>query len=97
VTAPTFTTRPTTVQLHHYAGLHWTGSPSIVVFWLRCVAPIEVLYTTVPVGCDVISGANGTSYVATPLDVGRYLTAQVGANGRNAFALSGAINTSAIL
>jgi hypothetical protein len=75
----------------------WTGSPSIVVFWLRCVAPIEVLYTTVPVGCDVISGANGTSYVATPLDVGRYLTAQVGANGRNAFALSGAINTSAIL
>ena len=23
VTAPTFTTRPTTEQLHHYAGRHW--------------------------------------------------------------------------
>jgi len=24
VTAPTFTTRPTTEQLHHYAGRHWS-------------------------------------------------------------------------
>src|SRR5690606_5440865 len=33
VTAPTFTTRPTTEQLHHYAGRHYFGTHPAQVFF----------------------------------------------------------------
>ncbi len=77
----------------------WSGSPapSLAIYWLRCDHPITTGYTTVPVGCAVITGANGTSYTSTSSDVGKYLTAQVAGNSSRGFALAGALNSKAIV
>ena len=76
----------------------WTGTPTptIAIYWLRCNQPLTTGYTTVPTGCAVISGANATTYVVTPADTGKYLTAQLGGNSSLGFALAGAVNTTVI-
>jgi hypothetical protein len=76
----------------------WTGSPAptIVVYWLRCTAPVTTGYTAVPAGCVAITGQRALSYVATAADVGKYLTAQVGAINPSGTRLAGAVSTTPI-
>ena len=76
----------------------WTGAPTptIVIYWLRCSQPVTSGYSTVPAGCQVISGANGTSYVAAAADVGKYLTAQVAGNNSIGYAIAGTLSPVAI-
>jgi hypothetical protein len=74
----------------------WTGSPTIAIYWLRCTQPVSSGFTTVPAGCQAISGATGTTYVSTTQDVGKYLTVQVAGNSPQGFALAGAVNTTAV-
>jgi hypothetical protein len=76
----------------------WTGTPlpTIVQAWLRCNAPIATAFTTVPAGCTAISGANGTTYLSTLSDVGKYLTTQLGGSNSMGFTLAGAVNGTAI-
>lgn len=73
----------------------WTGSPTIVVYWLRCAQPITAVYTSVPAGCVPIPGANSTTYTSTSADAGRFLTAQVAGNSSQGFSLAGATNSTA--
>jgi hypothetical protein len=67
-----------------------------VIYWLRCSQPVTSGYTTVPAGCQVISGANSTTYVATAADIGKYLTAQVAGNNSLGFAIAGTLSPAAI-
>lgn len=104
VQAPTNVVPPT-VSGQATAGSTWTvdtGSwagvpaPTIVIYWLRCDRPMSAAFTTVPLGCVPISGANGRTYTSTIADIGKYLTAQVAGNSPLGFALSGAVNTTPI-
>ncbi|WP_191412333.1 hypothetical protein [Salinibacterium sp. ZJ70] len=72
----------------------WAGTPTptIAIYWLRCQMPISATFTTVPVGCAVIPGANGTTYTVTTADRDTYLTAQVAGNNSLGFALAGAMS-----
>ncbi|MGB3909253.1 MAG: hypothetical protein WBL06_02120 [Pseudolysinimonas sp.] len=79
-----------TVDVGTWAG---TPTPTMAIHWLRCTQPMNVIYTVVPSGCVVISGATATTYVSTQTDVGRYLTAQVAGNSPLGFALAGAVST----
>jgi hypothetical protein len=73
----------------------WTGTPAPTfgIYWLRCASPIGSSFTTVPAGCSAISGANGTTYVSTAADIGKYLTAQLAGSNSSGFALAGAAST----
>lgn len=71
----------------------WTGSPTFVQAWLRCLSPVTTTFTAVPAGCTAISGARSTAYVTTSADAGMYLTAQVGAVNAHGTTLSGAVST----
>ena len=76
----------------------WSGSPAPTFgyFWLRCSQPVGTGHTTVPSGCSAISGANGTTYVATSADAGRYLTAQIAGSNSSGFSLAVAPSSTAI-
>jgi len=76
----------------------WTGTPAptFVQAWLRCTSPVNAPFTTVPSGCTAISGANGTSYVATAADAGKYLTVQMAGSNSSGAALAGAPSTTPI-
>ena len=74
----------------------WTGTISTAVYWVRCSFLVAANYTTLPASCSAIPGATGLTYVATAADAGKYLSVQVAGNGASGFALSGAINATAI-
>jgi hypothetical protein len=70
----------------------WSGSPSLGIFWLRCVQPISASFGQVPTGCTAIPGATSSSYTTTTLDLGKYVTAQVAGSNSIGFGLAGAIS-----
>jgi uncharacterized protein YkwD len=76
----------------------FTGSPTPTVkrAWLRCSQPVTTRFSSVPSGCSTISGATGTTYVATSADAGKYLTALVTATNSLGTTRSGAVTTVAI-
>jgi hypothetical protein len=57
---------------------------------------MNAVFTTIPAGCIAIPQANGTSYVITAHDAGKFITAQVGGNSPLGFALAGAVSTTPI-
>ena len=81
IAAPTVTGSPGYGETLSTSQGRWSVAPGLALnysySWRRCATSTPNLFAGIPVGCETISGANGSTHLVTINDLGSYLVATV--------------------